>query len=72
MPRPRGPAFARWSLIALGVLLVAGVGIAAYRYWRARRLEPSRIVVAVFTNRTGDPALEQFGSMARPRARLDV
>ena len=64
MPRPRGPALARWSLIALGVLLVAGVGIAAYRYWRARRLEPTRIVVAVFTNRTGDPALEQFGSMA--------
>jgi TolB-like protein/tetratricopeptide (TPR) repeat protein len=62
-PRDR-PTVPRWSLIAL--LAIAGVGVVVavlVHRWRGRP-ERARIVVAVFANRTGDPALEQFGSMA--------
>jgi TolB-like protein len=58
------PALRRWSLIALLALAAAGaVAVVAVRHWRGRP-ERTRIVVAVFANRTGDPELEQFGSMA--------
>jgi TolB-like protein len=58
------PAIRRWRLIALFALAAAGVlAVVAIRRWRARP-ERTRIVVAVFANRTGDPGLEQFGSMA--------
>jgi TolB-like protein/tetratricopeptide (TPR) repeat protein len=58
------PAIRRWRLIALFALAAAGVlVVVAIRRWRGRP-ERTRIVVAVFANRTGDPALEQFGSMA--------
>lgn len=54
----------RWSLLALGVLAAAGLALLAVRRWRGSRPDRTRVVVAVFANRTGDPALEQFGSMA--------
>lgn len=64
MPRPHRPAIVRRSLIALGVLAAVGLAVLAVRRWRTGRPERTRVVVAVFANRTGDPALEQFGSMA--------
>ncbi len=64
MPLLDRPAVRRWSLIALLALAAAGaVAVVAVRHWRGRP-ERTRIVVAVFANRTGDPELEQFGSMA--------
>ena len=58
------PAIRRWRLIALFALAAAGAfAVVAVRRWRGRP-ERTRIVVAVFANRTGGPALEQFGSMA--------
>lgn len=63
MSRLDRPAVVRWSLIALSVLAVAGLALFAVRRWRGRP-ERTRVVVAVFANRTGDAALEQFGSMA--------
>jgi TolB-like protein len=58
------PAVHRWSLIALLALAAAGaLAVVAVRHWRGRPAR-TRIVVAVFANRTGDPELEQFGSMA--------
>ena len=64
MPLLDRPAVRRWSLIALLALAAAGaIAVVAVRHWRGRP-ERTRIVVAVFANRTGDPELEQFGSMA--------
>jgi TolB-like protein/tetratricopeptide (TPR) repeat protein len=58
------PAIRQWRLIALFALAAAGAfAVVAVRRWHGRP-ERTRIVVAVFANRTGDPALEQFGSMA--------
>ncbi len=63
MSRFDRPAVRR-SLIALFALAAAGaLAVVAVRRWRGRP-ERTRIVIAVFANRTGDPALEQFGSMA--------
>ena len=64
MPRPDRPALARWSLIAFCALAAAGLAVLAVRRWGGTRPARTRVVVAVFANRTGDPALEQFGSMA--------
>jgi len=63
VPRFDRPTVRR-SLIALFALAAAGaLAVVGLRRWRDRPVR-TRIVVAVFANRTGDPALEQFGSMA--------
>ena len=64
MPLLDRPAVRRWSLTALFALAAAGaLAVVSVRRWRGRP-DRTRIVVAVFANRTGDPTLEQFGSMA--------
>ncbi len=64
VPSRDRPTVRRWSLIALLALAgFAGLAAVVVHRWRSRP-ERTRIVVAVFANRTGDPALEQFGSMA--------
>ncbi|MEP6688664.1 MAG: hypothetical protein ABJC36_09975 [Gemmatimonadales bacterium] len=63
MSRFDRPALFRRSLITVCGLVVAGLAFLGVRRWRGRP-ERTRVVVAVFANRTGDPALEQFGSMA--------
>jgi TolB-like protein/tetratricopeptide (TPR) repeat protein len=64
VPRPV-LALSRRALLGAGVALVLGAGVLLV----ARRLRhPSpnrdRVAVAVFVNRTGDPALEPLGNMA--------
>jgi tetratricopeptide (TPR) repeat protein/TolB-like protein len=45
-------------------LAAALAALFAVRLWRQSRPERTRVAVAVFVNRTGDPALEPLGSMA--------
>jgi tetratricopeptide (TPR) repeat protein/TolB-like protein len=54
----------RWY-IAAALACAAGLGaLLAVRAWREPSPERTRVAVAVFVNRTGDPALEPLGSMA--------
>jgi TolB-like protein len=50
------------AMVILAALLVSG-GLLARRAWSSG-LNPQRIAVAVFENRTGDPSLDPVGSMA--------
>ena len=59
-----GPGVRRWIAVALVALLVAGAAVVGLRRWRAGQQARTRMVVAVFANRTGDASLEPFGSMA--------
>ena len=59
-----GPGTRRWLTVVLVALLLAGTGYGLFRRWRAAHDARSRMVVSVFANRTGDPSLEPFGSMA--------
>ncbi len=54
-----------WSVwVALSAALLTGLGGLILRYrGAATGLDPKRIVVAPFENRTGDPALDQVGLM---------
>jgi tetratricopeptide (TPR) repeat protein/tRNA A-37 threonylcarbamoyl transferase component Bud32 len=51
------------AVIALGALVVAAIASLVWPEPRAA-LVPERIVVAMFENRTGDPALRDVGTMA--------
>ena len=57
---------AKWigavAATALGLLILAAV--AFQRRNAAASLDPKRVVVATFENRTGDPALNSYGAMA--------
>ena len=64
MPAPALLRSRRWYLPAALVLAVALAVLLAIRAWREPRAERTRVAVAVFVNRTGDPALEPLGSMA--------
>jgi TolB-like protein len=63
LPRHRRRA---WVLGGTAVLVVAASATGAW-WWRARatkpNLDPKRIVVAVFENRTGDESLDPIGRM---------
>jgi tRNA A-37 threonylcarbamoyl transferase component Bud32 len=54
--------------IGIGAVAVAGIAVAAYLITRAEGsqvlLEPKRVVVATFENKSGDPALDPLGAMA--------
>ncbi len=61
------PSFSRQKpwILAGAVALAAGVVLVlVLRPWRAGRPERTRVAVAVFANRTGDPSLEPLGTMA--------
>jgi tetratricopeptide (TPR) repeat protein len=56
-----------WSLLAAAAVVLAIV--AAWRFWPGSDeptvdLDPDRVVVAAFENRTGDPSLDSVGLMA--------
>jgi TolB-like protein len=61
MPKQR-----RWTILALALAAGAGiVAVAVAGRWSGRgSLARDRVVVAVFSNRTGDSTLEPLGSMA--------
>src|SRR5262245_42999134 len=61
---PPAPAVRRWTLATLAVLPAAAAAAVAVHRRPADRHDRTRAVVAVFANRTGDAALEPFGSMA--------
>ncbi len=64
MPFPSPSRYRRWYLIGAIVFLAAGAALLAFRRWGPQRPASDRVAVAVFVNRTGDPALEPLGSMA--------
>ena len=57
---------AKWiggtAALAFGLLVLAGV--AFLRRSAPSTLDPKRVVVATFENRTGDPSLDSYGAMA--------
>ena len=57
------PLRRRYVVAAIACALALGA-VLAVRAWRKPRPEGTRVAVAVFVNRTGDPALEPLGSMA--------
>ncbi len=59
-----GPGFRRHVVVALLAVALAGAAFVGLRRWREAERARTRMVVAVFTNRTGDASLEPFGSMA--------
>jgi hypothetical protein len=64
-----GPAArSRPRTAAIGALAIAGLGIAGYALLRPSPtealLEPKRVVVATFENKSGDPSLDPLGAMA--------
>ena len=59
-----GPGGRRWIAVALVALVVVVAAVAGLRRRRAGQQARTRMVVAVFANRTGDASLEPFGSMA--------
>jgi tetratricopeptide (TPR) repeat protein len=63
----RGAQGARWRLSGVLVLgFLVGVGVLfAWRHMRGAGLDPRRVVVAPFENRTGDARLDPVGKMAR-------
>jgi TolB-like protein len=58
------PAARKWFALALLALALVAGAVLGLRRWAAARHARTRVAVAVFANRTGDPALEPFGSMA--------
>jgi TolB-like protein len=57
----------RRSTLIVGAIALALAVVAGAMVWRGKRpsaLARTRIATAVFVNRTGDPALDPFGSMA--------
>ncbi|MCI0698147.1 protein kinase [candidate division KSB1 bacterium] len=55
----------RIAMIAALLVLAVIVGVVFRRFQnRGPKLHPNRVVVAVFENRTGDPALDPLGNMA--------
>ncbi len=63
MPVPAVTPLKRWWWLAATVVVSGGVALLATRPWQGRP-ERTRVAVAVFVNRTGDPTLEPLGSMA--------
>lgn len=64
-----GPVSRSWGRTAgIGALGVAALAIAGYVILRPSRtdvlLEPKRVVVATFENKSGDPSLDPLGAMA--------
>jgi hypothetical protein len=55
--------------LILPALAVVAVIAAAIVFWpkKASNLDPNLVAVAVFENKTGDPKLDQIGSMAAER-----
>jgi TolB-like protein len=54
---------------ATPILLLAGfllmtIGLVLYHRLSSPKLDPRRVIVAVFANRTGDPSLDALGNMA--------
>jgi tetratricopeptide (TPR) repeat protein/TolB-like protein len=61
------PGISRRVVVAIGaaaVLIVAGVALWSSLRKPAPKLEPMRVVVALFENRTGDASLDNLGRMA--------
>ncbi|MBP7669198.1 MAG: protein kinase [Candidatus Eisenbacteria bacterium] len=63
------PGRRRWwisAVAAVGVIVVAA-GVLLWAPWKrpvsAPALDPAKVVVAPFENRTGDPALDSFGAL---------
>lgn len=63
---PRRPRWRMRAAAAVGLVVVATAAI-LWAPWRRsvppRDLDPMRVVVAPFENRTGDPSLESFGAL---------
>jgi tetratricopeptide (TPR) repeat protein len=59
-PAPARGLWRAWALVAIGVLVAAGAGLA---WWRAARvpLDPKGVAVTAFENRTGDGSLDSLG-----------
>ncbi len=63
--RTRGRAAA--AIVALGALTVAGAALIRNGRGNASALDPTRVLVDIFRNETGDPALDHLGRMATDR-----
>jgi Protein kinase domain len=62
---PRGRRRTAWALIrGLALIAMAVLGVLFLRDYRSPPLDPRRLVVAVFSNETGDSALAPLGHMA--------
>ncbi|HWB41113.1 MAG TPA: hypothetical protein VG500_07640, partial [Gemmatimonadales bacterium] len=64
MPAPALLLSRRSILLAAAVLAAALAVLLLLRPWQEPRPERTRVAVAVFVNRTGDPTMEPLGSMA--------
>ena len=55
------------ALVALGAVAVAGATVIANGRGDAPALDPTRVLVDIFRNKTGDPSLDHLGRMATDR-----